>query len=260
MIIAIVGIVYGYDLLQYYLSHYRQLGVERFAIAYDPAGIDPSGDLKQILARQSDVDVLKLPRGFQRSGLVGMIEEEIRSLIATADDWLIPSDLDELNQYPAPLCEVVRQMKRDGCTHLVGELRDRLAPEGELAELLPFDQGISIWEQYPLAGNVTGRIGEGRIDKVLLSRGDLAWCLGHHQMRDSPRLRPFGRAGVAHHFKWRAGVAGTLAWRVTNEERARVPWSKESLRLSNYIQKHGRIVPADVDATGGWRPESHIAT
>ena len=182
-----------------------------------------------MLASHPDVDVVNLPRGFQRSSLVGMIEEEVRSLIATAGDWLIPSDLDELNQYPADLRDLVHQMEQDGSTHLVGELRDRLAPEGVLAGLLPFDQGVSIWDQYPLEGDVTARIA-GRVGSTgALSRGDLAWCMGHHRMRDSPMLRPFGSTGVAHHFKWRDGLAQTLAWRVDSEERARVPWSRESI-------------------------------
>lgn len=254
MIRAIVGIVHAYNLLPYYLSHYRELGVNRFTIACHPDDLNPTGELRRMLASQPDIDVVDIPRGFQRSHLVGMIEEEVRSRVALDDDWVIPADLDELNQYPVRLRALVRQMEEDGFTHLAGELRDRLAPKGVLARLLPFDEGISIWEQYPLAANVTARIAGGMIEKVLLSRGDLAWSIGHHRMRDSPVLRPFGLTGVAHHFKWRDGLAQRLAWRVDNEKRAKVPWSKESVLLSNYLQEHGRIVPEDVDATVGWRP------
>jgi hypothetical protein len=256
MILAIVGIVHGFDLLPYYLSHYRALGVGRFIIACDPAKLDPSGALGRMLALQPDFEVLDLPRGFRRSGLVGMIEEEARSSVASGDDWAIPADLDELNQYPGDLRDLVRRMEQDGSTHLAGELRDRLASGGVLARLLPFAQGVSIWEQYPLEARVTARIAGGRTDKVLLSRGDLAWCMGHHCMREARTLRPFHSHGVAHHFKWRDGLAETLAWRVENEARARVPWSTESVRLSGYLRRHGRIVPQDVEATPGWRPES----
>jgi hypothetical protein len=92
------------------------------------------------------------------------------------------------------------------------------------------------------------------VDKVLLSRGDLAWCLGHHHMRDAPRLKAFGARGVAHHFKWRADVVRNVEWRVQHEERARVPWKAESARLRDYLHANGRIRLEDVDARVGWRP------
>lgn len=254
MIVAIVGIVHAYDLLPYYLRHYRELGVERFIIACNPDDLDPAGELRRMLASQPDIDTVDLPTGFQRSNLVGMIEEEVRLRSAIAGDWLIPADLDELNQYPTSLRGVVQQMEQGGFTHIVGELRDRLAPDGILKRLAPFDDGVSIWDQYPLEASVTARIAGGLTDKVLLSRGDLALGIGHHRMRDLPALRPFGSSGIAHHFKWREGLAQSLLWRVENEKRARVPWSRESVLLSNYLQEHGRILPEDVDATVGWHP------
>ena len=181
MILAIVGIVHSYDLLPYYLRHYRELGVDRFAIACNPDDLDPAGGVKKMLASEPDVNVVDLPGGFQRSRLVGMIEEEVRLRTATAEDWAIPADLDELNQYPADLRDLVAQVEQYGFTHVSGELRDRLAPEGVLAGLKPFDRGVSIWGQYPLEANVTGRIAEGLTEKVLLPRGDLAWGIGTPQ-------------------------------------------------------------------------------
>lgn len=85
-----------------------------------------------------------------------------------------------------------------------------------------------------------------------MSRGDLSWGMGHHQMRDI--LPSFSLRGIAHHFKWRDGLLKNLSWRVKNEVRARVPWSEESMRLAKYLEQHGRILPADVDAVTGWRP------
>lgn len=255
MIVAVVGMVYDQAMLPYYLRHYRDLGVERFVIACDPRALDPSGGLQKMLHAQPDVEIVELPRTFRRSSLVGMIEEEVRSRVATAGDWAIPADLDELNQYPGDLHEVVGDMERDGSTHMLGELVDRLAPGGVLAELEPFGEGISIWKQYPLEAHVTDRIGRGETGKVLLSRGDLGWRLGHHRMRESPELKRFAEAGVAHHFKWRRGIRDTLRWRVRNEEPAGMPWSVESERLDRYLQERERILLADVEARFGWRPE-----
>ena len=253
MIVAIVGIVHSYDLLPYYLNHYRGLGVDKFVISCDPDDLDPTGELQQNLLAQADIELVDLPAGFRRSKMVGMIEEEVRS--RTAADWAIPADLDELNQYPGDLRELVAQLERDGATHVTGELRDRLAPGGVLAELGSFEDGISIWDQYPLEANVTAKLAGGLTEKVLLSRGDLAWTMGHHRLRDALTLRAFESRGVAHHFKWRQGLTRSLAWRIENEKRLRMPWCKESIQLSNYLLEHGRIVPEDVDATVGWRPD-----
>lgn len=254
MIVAIVGLCHSYELLPYYLEHYRGLGVDRFLVACEPDALDPSGGLRRVLASQGDVEVVALPAGFRRSNLVGMIEEEVRARTVTAGDWVIPADLDELNRYPADLRGLVAEMERDGSDYVAGEMRDRLAPEGLLRGLLPFERGVSIWEQYPLEADVTGRIAGGATGKVLLSRGDLAWGMGHHRMREAAALKAFRLGGVAHHFKWRAGLLEALAWRIENEERARLPWSRESARLSEYLREHGRVVPEDVGAAVGWRP------
>lgn len=130
MILAVVGAVHAYDLLPYYLKHYRTLGVERFAISCRPDELDPTGELKHYLGEQSDVAVVDLPRGFRRSNLVGMVEEETRASVASAADWVIPADLDELNQYPDDLHTLARTMEEGGLTHITGHMRDRLAPDG----------------------------------------------------------------------------------------------------------------------------------
>lgn len=252
MILAVVGIAHGHDLLPYYLDHYRSLGVERFVIACD-------AELQRALSLQPDVEAVDLPRGFQRSRLVGMIEEELRVRHAGPADWVIPADLDELNEYPTSLPDLVAQMRRDAATHVEGVMRDRIAPGGVLAALEPFEGGRSIWDQYPLEAAVGVRLAESRTDKVLLSRGDLAWGIGHHQMRDAPALPAFRAQGVAHHFKWRADLLRNLSWRVENEERARVPWKQESVRLREYLHTHGRIRPEDVDARAGWQPTASVA-
>jgi hypothetical protein len=254
MIIAIVGIVHEYDLLPYYLAHYRALGVQRFVTACEPDALDRSGALARLLAAQPDVTVVDLPKWFRRSGVAGMIEEEVRPRVASAQDWLIPADLDELNQYPCGLRELIEELDQNRETHVMGQLRDRLAHDGVLAEALPFERGVPLWEQYPLEADVTGRIVRGRRDKVLLSRGDLAWSGGHHGLRESTNNAPYAYPGIAHHFKWRSGLLRVLASRVQNERRSGMPWREESVRLDDYLRRHGRISPQDVAAVPGYLP------
>jgi hypothetical protein len=255
MIVAIVGIVHRDDLLPYYLEHYRELGVDRFVISCDADDLDPAGGLKRKLVTEPDVELVDLPSRFRRSKLVGMINEEIRSRLVSADDWVVPADLDELNQYPANLSELVDQLSDSGSSYMSGRLRDRLAEDGTLKKLAPFEEGVSIWEQYPLEADVTARIAGGQTEKVLLFRGDLPLSMGHHRLRDGENVKAFIARGVAHHFKWREGLDEILAWRIENEGPARVPWIRESALLTDYLKKHGRVVPGDVDAVPGWNPK-----
>ena len=64
-----------------------------------------------------------------------MNEEEVRRAVAGPDDWVVPADLDELNQYPLPLPELVRLLAAGGYTHVTGTLVDRLAADGALRPL-----------------------------------------------------------------------------------------------------------------------------
>lgn len=254
MILAIVGIVHGHDLLPYYLDHYRACGVDRFFIACAASQLDPSGALEKFLCEQTDVTVIAPPDRFVRTRLVGSIEEEVRRGRATANDWVVPTDLDEFIQFPRALPDLVEDVARDGCTHVVGTLLDRISSRGELTSVAPSEHGVSIWAQYPLSARVTELITHGGTSKVVLSRGDLPWTIGHHQMLPGARLRQYPEEAVVHHFKWRSGLSQMLEWRVDNEQRVRVPWSGESERLLAYLQEHGRIRPEDVGAEDGWDP------
>jgi hypothetical protein len=261
MIIAVTAIVHGYELLPYYLEYYRELGVEEFVISCDPEELDESGELGTYLAAQADVKLLPLPRTFRRSKLVGMIEEEIRKKIGRHSDWLIPADLDEFNQYPWPLRDLVERLERGGYTHVNGVFSDRLAVGGELVALKPQSEHISLWDQYPMEAAVTQRIGQGQLEKVMLSRGDVGWALGHHHVSARPDLKPHPDEGVVHHFKWRDTVLRTLNWRVSNEEKVGtgLPWVGETIRMREYLRQHGRIRYEDVGATPGWRPSARAA-
>jgi hypothetical protein len=254
MILCIVGIVHGYDLLPYYLDHYRMLGVHRFVVACDPETLDPTGRLSDHLRAQPDIVLDALPKSFRRSQLVGFIEEEMRRKHAGPDDWIIPADLDELNQYPLPLPTLIAEFEANDFTHMGGVMRDRISPDGTLAPLLPFDQGVSIWRQYPWEADATALIAGGWTDKVLLSKGDVELSAGHHFPRYRESTRPATHTGVAHHFKWRSELQSMLDWRIENEKRARMPWQKDSITLERFFKSHDRFDLQGLGATYGWQP------
>jgi hypothetical protein len=255
VIVAVTAILHDAALLPYYLEHYRLLGVERFAIGVDPDDLDPSGRLGAYVTAQPDVETFPLSRYYRRTSLVGANEEELRRSAVDSGDWIIPADLDELNQYPAALGELIGRLQETGATYVGGALFDRLAVDGSLAPLLPYDEGRSLWDQYPLGADITARFAQGATSKVLLSRADRPLALGHHHMADpGDDAAPLAERGTAHHFKWRLGLLDTLRWRIANERKRAVPWLAESQRLLDHLLAHGGFDAAAIGAVAAWMP------
>ena len=117
-------------------------------------------------------DRLPAPKKTAKAGLalkrqaVDRSKERVRQIIAKPGDWIIPSDVDEFTQFPAPLLELATQMASTGCNHVAGKLVDRLSKAGEL---MPLREEPSIWEQYPIECDLTGLLIGGWTEKVTMA-------------------------------------------------------------------------------------------
>ncbi len=257
MIIVATAVLHDSGLLPYFVAHYRAVGADRFAIAVDRDGTGAAEALAYGDA-QPDIDVLEVTPRYRRNRLVGSNEEDIRRAVAGPRDWVVPADLDELNQYPGDLPDLVGRMERAGAVQLVGHLVDRLAADGRMAPLAPVGRGRSLWDQYPLEAPLTTRFTQGETAKVLVARGDQALGLGHHRVVGEP-APAWPESGRAHHFKWREGLTAMLRWRIDHERRARMPWVVESERLLEILERSGGFDPDAVGAVPGWRGPDEVA-
>lgn len=249
---VLTSISYDAKLLPHFVAHYRALGVEAFAIAVHEQRPGLRGEIEE-LARPlgAGIELLPVSERQQRTGVEGWNKEELRQRIAMPGDWLIPADLDEFIQFPAPLPQLIAQMEESGTTHVMGEFRDRIASDGRLTETTAEP---ALWEQYPLECDFSARLVRCLCTKVVLCRGDCALGSGHHFVTNGARaLR--GPGVVVHHFKWRAGLLEALARRVEIYRRERVSWVGESERVLAYFARHGRIVPEEFGARMGWQPQ-----
>jgi hypothetical protein len=244
--------VYDAGLLPHFIEYYRGLGVEAFAISICEqlpgiwaecerwaALLGPGIDLRPASAWQ------------QRTGVEGAYLEHLRKQVASPEDWLIPADLDEFIQFPAPVPQLIEAMQREGADYLAGRFTDRIALDGHL---IPATQAPTLWAQYPLECDFTARLVRGLCTKVALCRGNCSIAAGHHFLNGPARVLP-GRRATVHHFKWKAGVIAALQRRVEIHRRQRVSWIGEAERTLAYFTEHGRIVPEQFGARPGWRPE-----
>ena len=187
----------------------------------------------------------------QSTGVEGANKEEARKSHVAPEDWIIPADLDEFIQFPAPLPTLIGEMTASGTTFIMGKFCDRIAQDGALAPTLAEP---SIWEQYPLACRVSEMLVICNDHKVTLCRGDCELTSGHHNViRPSRPL--VSRRSVVHHFKWRQGLLEALKRRVETYKRAGFLAFPESERIIEYLDATGRIIPGDFEAVQGWCPD-----
>jgi hypothetical protein len=244
-IIAIVSIAHDYSLLPYYLEYYRKLGVDMFYISFlhNPLLETSVDTVVEYLKNEKDVEVI-IPQNQNGTvdvhGVAGGITELVRQNVAREGDWVIPADLDEFNVYPLEKGETLKdlaiKMELGHFDYILGEIVDRVAQDKTLARLKDFNDGISIWNQYPLELSITKSIGKALTSKILFSKWNHQLLTGHHLWPDT-QGKVFLSTGTAFHFKWREGLLRMLDNRIIFEKKSSAPWVEESLRIKEYFTK-----------------------
>ena len=236
--------------LPQFVRHYRDIGVERFFLTLQlEPGNEPLADdrayalFRETLASLGIGDAFRLDDVYNGPVLMRH-QRTIQVERLGSDDWIVWCDSDELQVYPAPLSEIIRQSGAQGVEFLRGVFIDRVAADYGLAA---FDPRTSLWDAYPRACNVTLALAGGNPRKIALARGNVLVSGGKHALRGDVQLRTFGGWVQVHHFKWDATVLERLRYRIRPEWRAKFPWWIESQRLLDYFAANGsRFNPADL--------------
>lgn len=169
---VLTSISYDASLLPHFVGYYRALGVEAFAIAVHEQRAGMLAETEALVATLgTGIDLVPASERQIRTGVEGWNKEELRQRIAMPGDWLIPADLDEFIQFPAPLPQLIAQMEQSGASYVMGEFRDRIAANGQLT---PLAAAPSLWEQYPLECDFSAQLVRCLCKKVVLCRGDCA--------------------------------------------------------------------------------------
>jgi hypothetical protein len=253
MLFVISSLSYDTTLLPHFLRYYRTLGATSFIISVQE--LIP-GILKkaQRLAKQFDCDIRWIPVTSRQAltGIEANNKEEIRAHYVSPEDWIIPADLDEFIQFPAPLTQLIKELNDNDATFIKGDFCDRISSTGRLNKTLPEP---SIWDQFPLVCTISSRLLRCWCHKVVLCRGDCVLSSGHHNVI-TPARPLLNRRSKIHHFKWRSGILKALRRRVAIYKTANLSSYRESERAVSYLNINKKINLHDFNAQMGWNPNT----
>lgn len=235
---------FRHALVPHFVRHYRALGVERFVIS---AHVDPRWEartrLDVISGLRGRLHELAVPEMYvfeatYHSTTMRAHQLSLARTLMGRHDWLLWADIDELQNYWAPVPEVVRECVEGGYDAVAGKLVDRVAQGGELVEISP-DRPLH--EQFPLRANVTEGVLKAGVDKIAVFGPGVKISPGSHFIENADETTTHPRSIDIDHYKWDASVKERLGERVTEEWKARCGWWPESQRGLDHIQQHGRI-------------------
>jgi hypothetical protein len=241
-VFAIVSLYDQPELLPHFLSHYTKLGVHRILVVVrtnerDRFFVQAEGD-----AGQFPASVHWFPSDKFADNDKSDVEQSVLCKNGVqSDDYVMHLDLDEFQEYPAPLAEIVRLMNLRDDWALRGWIVDRVAEDGGLPPIRPTP---SIGEQFPIGCAATEVVLGAWTQKIVLCRGRVRLQGGvrhdtcNAYYHDVPMGHP--HQYVVHHFKWIDGLAERLQARL--ETAAIGPaYAQECRRFIAYWKEHGRF-------------------
>lgn len=239
------------DRLPQLVAHYRALGVERFLLALQTEPELPAAErdghrarFAETLAALGIADASYLEQTYTAPAMAKH-QAELQRQHATADDWIVWCDSDELQAYPAPLAQMAANAAAAGVEFLRGVLIDRIAADWSLP---PFDPATPMGTTFPRTCFVHDAVAGSNRRKVAFARGDIRISGGHHHPVSDRPLTTMREWVQVHHFKWDASLIERLEFRLRPAFREACPWWVESKRMLDYYAAHGgRFDPADVE-------------
>ncbi|MFB7745640.1 glycosyltransferase family 2 protein [Streptomyces sp. NPDC056132] len=268
-LIAVIGPVEP-PLLTAWVTHYRELGIERFLLAFHFPDHVPTGLRHEPNATVRELGII--PTGCSTGPWHEHINTQLRDALraAAGPGWHLIADADEFQQYAAPLHEITAHADHTRHKTVGGLLLDRISTSGRMTDWNPA-QGLD--RTYPLGGHLTHRLLHGDPRKIVLARHDIALASGNHR---APGHHPDPHhLAAVHHFKWRSGILEDLRRRVSHFSSG--TWQEhtpavrdEARRLLTHLNNHGgtinladprcafRRVSLD-QLPYNWRSEAHTA-
>ncbi|MEK8142725.1 glycosyltransferase family 2 protein [Streptomyces sp. M10(2022)] len=145
-------------LLAAWVRHYRRLGVERFLIAFHFPEHVPDQQRHELQAASRELRII--PTGTSTGPWHEHTNTQLREALRhrAGPGWHLLADVDEFQQYPAPLSEVIAQAENTGHQVVGGLMLDRIAASGRLTSWRP-ECGLDL--AYPLGGHLTHRLLHG---------------------------------------------------------------------------------------------------
>jgi hypothetical protein len=221
------------DVLPCLLAHYRERGVESFALNVHLADTaDPVLDQVRIAAAEQGCEVGSVGVGHWQ-------DFELPSWIASMrqypNDWWVLADQDEFHHYPDRLQSLLSYCDRKGYDHIYGLLVDRIASDGYFPAI---DYSRPLWPQFPLGCIFSAAVLRAYPMKVIAAKGYVEIGAGHHRVAKGVGCPIQDIFVQVHHFKWTAGVIERQRLRAATLRRNGVFFWEESARFMRYCETH----------------------
>ena len=133
------------------------------------------------------------------------------------NDWWIVSDDDELQVYPEPIEDIIKNCERNGYDFVTGGFLDRIGTDGTFPKV---ERGTDIHRAFALGGFFRHPLSGACPNKVTLMKGYQEVTPGQHYAKfengnswgtSHPKRMPVEECFTqVHHFKWDASVIGRL--------------------------------------------------
>ena len=237
------------NLIHHFLNFYSRQEIDEFHIILQTHHADMERvDEAQKILMEYGIGPRSIWSGEYTSSLLQKYVHRVMDSLGR-DDWMILADLDEFHNFPIPAGRLLKQCDEQGINCVTGRLLDRVAKGGKLKFI---EKEAQIDSQFPHTSCLTNHIGGGNTTKIIALKSPLVPGLGHHSLSKKRRKAKNLKTPIdVFHFKWDSVVIERLAKRYEDYSRKNIRWSKESLRLYEYLSENKRILAADYSTDEG---------
>lgn len=221
------------------IEHYQRLGVESFMLIRhaEHAGT-PVFQAAEEAVRAAGLELYESHVGPWDEDLNATLTE--RAMARFPDDWFVVADLDELLVLDDSLQDVLAWCDARSYDAIEGCYLNRVALDGGFPKVTVGP----LWDQFPLAGNLSFGLLGATPTKVALARGRVRLTLGHHTTVNGHAAPHRDVYAQVHHFKWNNSVVERTrirkshfqsgAWRLESPA-----LMSETVRFLNHVAAHG---------------------
>lgn len=209
-LISIIG--HGVSLLPHFIEHYYNMVDEINFVVYE-SDLHPKlqRDVKRAIRGKEKAKIVKTvyDRIFDWNRVTDLYNEQIKKSVSY---WYMIADIDEFQIYPESPNYIVSDCDSRGWEIVRGGFIDRIGNNGEFSEI---KEGVSMFEQFPIAGFFRYPMSGACPNKICLVKGGTEITSGQHYAKidgqttwrwqgwNHPLIAPVEKYSVqVHHFKW----------------------------------------------------------
>lgn len=233
-------------MLPHMLSHYKEIVDNIYVVVYLQTEDDP------VLQQVEDLGItphkVVIEEKFNWNKVTDLYNE-VKS--EKPEEWWIVADDDELQVYPSPPKELIKECEENGWEFITGGFLDRIGIDGTLPKI---NKDSNVWEEFPLAGFFRYPISKACPNKVCLMKGNIKVTPGQHYVQLEKGRNTWGYEGLqhpkrypvdkgfiqVHHFKWDNTVIERLK-EVSNIETTYSYWEEYELMYEYFLNNNFRV-------------------